>query len=72
MLFLDWANKAQAKRATADVPFHLLEFQSNHADGEITENVLDCALKSEDIAPRQCGIVQAALDAFRAGRAQGQ
>jgi hypothetical protein len=70
MPFLDWVNKAKAQRATADVPYHLLEFQSDHADGEITENLMDCALQSEDIAPRQSGIVQAALDAFRAGRAQ--
>jgi hypothetical protein len=72
MPFLDWVNKAQAQRAAADVPYHLLEFQSDHADGETTENLMDCTLQSEDIAPRQCGIVQAALDAFRAGRAQGQ
>ena len=70
MPFLNWVNRAQAQRATADVPYHLLEFQSDHADGAITENLLDCALQSEDIVPRQSGIVQAALDAFRAGRAQ--
>lgn len=39
---------------------------------EITEVLMGCALQSEDIAPGQGAIVQAALDAFRAGRAQGQ
>ena len=34
MPFLDWVNKAQAQRATADVPYHLLEFQSAHGDGD--------------------------------------
>ena len=32
MPFLDWVNKAQAQRDTADVPYHLLEFQSAHGD----------------------------------------
>jgi len=32
MPFLDWVNKAQAQRGTADVPYHLLEFQSAHGD----------------------------------------
>ncbi len=72
MPFLDWVSKSQAHRATADVSYHPLEFQSDHADGEITEKLLDCALQSEAIAPRQCGVVQADLDAFRAGRTQGQ
>lgn len=39
MPFLDWVNKAQAKRANADVPYHLLEFQSNHGD-PTSENLL--------------------------------
>lgn len=34
MPFLDWVNKTQAQRATADVPYHLLEFQSAHGDGD--------------------------------------
>ena len=32
MPFLDWVNKAQAQRTTADVPYHLLQFQSAHGD----------------------------------------
>jgi adenine-specific DNA-methyltransferase len=32
MPFLDWVNKAQAKSLTADVPYHLLQFQSTHGD----------------------------------------
>ncbi len=32
MPFLDWVNKAQAQRSTADVPYHLLEFHSAHGD----------------------------------------
>lgn len=32
MPFLDWVNKAQAQRTTADVPYHLLHFQSAHGD----------------------------------------
>jgi adenine-specific DNA-methyltransferase len=32
MPFLDWVNKAQAQRTTADVPYHLLQFQSTHGD----------------------------------------
>ncbi|MBV5322633.1 MAG: site-specific DNA-methyltransferase [Ilumatobacteraceae bacterium] len=32
MPFLDWVNKAQAQRITADVPYHLLQFQSAHGD----------------------------------------
>jgi adenine-specific DNA-methyltransferase len=39
MPFLDWVNKAQAQRATADVPYHLLEFQSAHGDGD-AQNLL--------------------------------
>ncbi|MBU0750852.1 MAG: site-specific DNA-methyltransferase [Gammaproteobacteria bacterium] len=39
MPFLDWVNKAQAQRATADVPYHLLEFQSAHGDAD-AENLL--------------------------------
>lgn len=34
MPFLDWVNKAQAKQSTAKVPYHLLEFQSTHGDGD--------------------------------------
>jgi hypothetical protein len=30
MPFLDWVNKAQAQRTTADVPYHLLQVQSAH------------------------------------------
>lgn len=32
MPFLDWVNKAQAQRVAADVPYHLLQFQSAHGD----------------------------------------
>lgn len=39
MPFLDWVNKAQAQRAVADVPYHLLEFQSEHGDAG-AENLL--------------------------------
>jgi adenine-specific DNA-methyltransferase len=39
MPFLDWVNKAQAQRTTADVPYHLLQFQSAHGDPE-SENLL--------------------------------
>lgn len=39
MPFLDWVNKAQAQRAAADVPYHLLEFQSAHGDSA-AENLL--------------------------------
>ena len=34
MPFLDWVNKAQAQRAAANVPYHLLEFLSAHGDGD--------------------------------------
>ena len=30
MPFLDWVNKAQAQRATVDVPYHLLQFEFAH------------------------------------------
>jgi adenine-specific DNA-methyltransferase len=33
MPFLDWVNKAQATQVAAAVPYHLLEFQSAHGDG---------------------------------------
>jgi adenine-specific DNA-methyltransferase len=39
MPFLDWVNKAQAQQATADVPYHLLQFQSAHGD-PAAENLL--------------------------------
>lgn len=39
MPFLDWVNKAQAQRASADVPYHLLQFQSAHGDGN-ADNLL--------------------------------
>ncbi len=39
MPFLDWVNKAQAQRTTADVPYHLLQFQSTHGDPQ-SENLL--------------------------------
>lgn len=39
MPFLDWVNKAQAQRTTADVPYHLLQFQSVHGDPQ-SENLL--------------------------------
>lgn len=39
MPFLDWVNKAQAQRATADTPYHLLQFQSAHGDPQ-SENLL--------------------------------
>ena len=32
MPFLDWVNKTQAVNAAADVPYHLLQFQSAHGD----------------------------------------
>ena len=39
MPFLDWVNKAQAQRVTADVPYHLLQFESAHGDAA-AENLL--------------------------------
>lgn len=39
MPFLDWVNKAQAQRTTADVPYHLLQFESAHGDPQ-SENLL--------------------------------
>jgi len=39
MPFLDWVNKAQAQRVVADVPYHLLQFQSAHGDAA-AENLL--------------------------------
>lgn len=39
MPFLDWVNKAQATQIAAAVPYHLLEFQSAHGDGN-AENLL--------------------------------
>ncbi len=39
MPFLDWVNKAQAQRIAADVPYHLLQFQSAHGDAS-AENLL--------------------------------
>ena len=39
MPFLDWVNKAQSQRATADVPYHLLDFQSVHGEQD-AENLL--------------------------------
>ena len=39
MPFLDWVNKAQAQRTTADAPYHLLQFQSAHGDPQ-SENLL--------------------------------
>lgn len=39
MPFLDWVNKAQAQRATADVPYHLLQFESAYGDAA-AENLL--------------------------------
>lgn len=39
MPFLDWVNKEQAKRKAADVPYHLLQFESAHGDGN-AENLL--------------------------------
>lgn len=39
MPFLDWVNKAQAQHAVADVPYHLLQFQSAHGDAA-AENLL--------------------------------
>jgi adenine-specific DNA-methyltransferase len=39
MPFLDWVNKAQAQRVAADVPYHLLQFESAHGDAS-TENLL--------------------------------
>jgi adenine-specific DNA-methyltransferase len=39
MPFLEWVNKAQAQRAAADVPYHLLQFESAHGDAA-AENML--------------------------------
>ncbi len=39
MPFLDWVNKAQAQRTAAEVPYHLLQFQSAHGDAA-AENLL--------------------------------
>lgn len=39
MPFLDWVNKAQAQSTTAEVPYHLLDFQSAFGDSE-SENLL--------------------------------
>lgn len=39
MPFLDWVNREQAKRKAANVPYHLLQFQSAHGDGN-AENLL--------------------------------
>lgn len=39
MPFLDWVNKAQAQHSVADVPYHLLQFQSAHGD-PAAENLL--------------------------------
>lgn len=45
MPFLDWVNKAQAQRATAEVLYHPPQFQSAHgADGttyQQTRQMLD-------------------------------
>ncbi|HYN79391.1 MAG TPA: hypothetical protein VES73_16535 [Lamprocystis sp. (in: g-proteobacteria)] len=32
MPFLEWVNNAQAQRAVAEVPYHLLQLQSVHGD----------------------------------------
>ncbi|MEQ6340666.1 MAG: site-specific DNA-methyltransferase [Gammaproteobacteria bacterium] len=39
MPFLDWVNKAQAVSSAADVPYHLLQFESAHGDTS-AENLL--------------------------------
>jgi hypothetical protein len=39
---------------------------------EITLALMECALQSEDISPRQTSIVQTALDAFRASPTEEQ
>ena len=39
MPFLDWVNKTQAVNIAADVPYHLLQFQSAHGDTS-AENLL--------------------------------
>ena len=39
MPFLDWVNKAQAVNSVADVPYHLLQFESAHGDAN-AENLL--------------------------------
>ncbi len=39
MPFLDWVNKTQAVNIAADVPYHLLQFQSAHGDAS-AENLL--------------------------------
>lgn len=33
MPFLDWVNKTQAVQSAAEVPYHLLQFESAHGDG---------------------------------------
>lgn len=38
----------------------------------ITIELMECALRSDDISPRQSNIVQTALDAFRAPPADDQ
>jgi len=37
--YFDWVNKAQAQRAVADVPYHLLQFESTHGEAA-AENLL--------------------------------
>lgn len=39
MPFLDWVNRTQATSSAADVPYHLLQFQSSHGDSS-NENLL--------------------------------
>lgn len=39
MPFLDWVNKNQAKQATAEVPYHLLQHQASYGD-PMAENLL--------------------------------
>ena len=39
MPFLDWVNKNQAVNTAADVPYHLLQYQSSHGDAN-SENLL--------------------------------
>lgn len=39
MPFLDWVNKTQAVGSAAEVPYHLLQFESAHGDAG-AENLL--------------------------------
>ncbi len=40
MPFLDWVNKNQAKQVTGEVPYRLLDFQTQHGDAGAGDNLL--------------------------------